>query len=75
MTRRRLFIPCCLLLVVAVHPVDVRAADAEGSQRTVEVGGVAPDFTMTGIDGKKIKLSDITGEGKHVVLMFSRAHW
>ena len=35
----------------------------------------APDFTMTGIDGKDVTLSQLTAEGKNVVLMFSRAHW
>ena len=39
------------------------------------VGVDAPDMTMTGIDGKEFKLSDVTGAGKNVALMFSRAHW
>ena len=41
----------------------------------VEVGKAAPDFTMTGVDGKDFKLSDVTSSGKNVALMFSRAHW
>lgn len=41
----------------------------------VEVGGKAPDFTSTGIDGKDFKLSDKMGKDKNIVLMFSRAHW
>ena len=41
----------------------------------LEIGKPAPDFTVTGIDGKEFKLSDITGSGKHVGLMFSRANW
>ena len=41
----------------------------------VEVGKKAPDFTVTGIDGKKFKLSDRLGKEKHIVLMFSRASW
>lgn len=40
-----------------------------------KVGKKAPDFTVTGIDGKQFKLSDKTGKDKHIVLMFSRAHW
>ena len=40
-----------------------------------EVGKLAPDFVMTGIDGKDFKLSDKTGKGKQIVLMFSRANW
>jgi hypothetical protein len=30
---------------------------------------------MTGIDGQSVKLSDVLAEGKHVVLLFDRAHW
>ncbi len=41
----------------------------------VQIGQPAPDFTMTGIDGKEFKLSDITNSGKNVALIFSRAHW
>ncbi len=41
----------------------------------VSVGSAAPDFTMTGIDGQSVKLSEVLAEGKHVVLLFDRAHW
>ncbi len=41
----------------------------------VAVGSPAPDFTMTGIDGEPFKLSDKLGKHKHLVLIFSRAHW
>ncbi|HAD62137.1 MAG TPA: hypothetical protein DCG12_23100 [Planctomycetaceae bacterium] len=42
----------------------------------IEVGRKAPDFEMTGIDGKKFKLSDKLKSGrKNVVLIFSRANW
>jgi len=42
----------------------------------VEVGKPAPDFSMTGIDGKMFKLSDKLKVGdRNVVLMFSRANW
>jgi hypothetical protein len=41
----------------------------------VQVGRAAPDFSVTGIDGKAFKLSDKTKAGKNVALMFSRAHW
>ncbi len=41
----------------------------------IKVGQAAPDFEVTGIDGKSFKLSDKTKAGKHVALMFSRAHW
>lgn len=42
----------------------------------VEVGKPAPDFTVTGIDGKTFKLSDkLKAADKNIVLMFNRAHW
>lgn len=47
---------------------------AQNAERA-EVGKLAPDFVMTGIDGKDFKLSDKTGKHKHIVLIFSRAHW
>lgn len=50
-------------------------AGADEKVATVTVGKTAPDITMTGIDGKELKLSDVTGRGKNVALMFSRAHW
>ncbi len=45
------------------------------SAQEVAVGKPAPDFSVTGIDGKTFKLSDKTKAGKNVALMFSRAHW
>lgn len=41
----------------------------------VQVGKPAPDFEVTGIDGKPIKLSGLTAKGKNVVVLFDRAHW
>ncbi|MGI9474754.1 MAG: hypothetical protein ACR2NZ_24700 [Rubripirellula sp.] len=49
------------------------AQDAKTAALTV--GTEAPDITLTGIDGKQFKLSDVTGSGKNVALMFDRAHW
>jgi len=37
---------------------------------TVPVGGAAPDFTLTGIDGREVTLSGL--RGKPVVLVFLR---
>lgn len=55
---------------------------ASGQDEVVKVevakvaeGDQAPDFTMTGIDGTDLKLSDLTAQGQNVVLMFDRAHW
>lgn len=48
---------------------------AEESVSKAAIGKPAPDITLTGIDGKEFQLSDVTHSGKHVALMFSRAHW
>ena len=66
---KRILMGCgCLLLLGAV-------CLADGAADEVAVGKPAPDFTVTGIDGKQFKLSDKTASGKNVALMFSRAHW
>lgn len=56
----------------AAQGQDSKNADAK--QTKVELNQTAPDFAMTGIDGKEFKLSDRLGK-KNVVLMFSRARW
>lgn len=38
------------------------------------VGGVAPDFVATGLDGEPVSLSEYLGE-QNVVVAFSRGHW
>ncbi len=48
---------------------------ADDAAEKVEIGKRAPDFKMTGIDGKEFKLSDKLGKENNVVLMFSRANW
>ena len=40
----------------------------------VKVGSPAPDFTLEGVDGKQIALSDYRGK-KSVLLVFYRGHW
>jgi len=64
MNRILLSLGCCLFLVSAAN-----------AKEPVKVGQSAPDITLTGIDGKQFKLSDVTGSGKNVALIFSRAHW
>ena len=58
----------CFVLLGAV-------CTADEAPVAVAVGKPAPDITVTGIDGKPFKLSEITSSGKNVALMFSRAHW
>ncbi len=43
---------------------------------TVTIGKPAPDFVVTGIDGKQFKLSEkLSRNEKNIVLLFSRGHW
>lgn len=62
-------------LYVALLVSSSIAASGQDAVPKVAVGGAAPDFTMTGIDGKSVQLSEVLAEGKHVVLLFDRAHW
>ena len=39
----------------------------------VRVGDRAPDFTLTGADGRSVSLSDY--RGRFVTLVFYRGHW
>jgi hypothetical protein len=45
--------------------------------RTVDLseGDSAPDMSLVGLDATRFRLSELTGRGKNVVLLFSRAHW
>jgi len=67
---RRLLTAACLLLL----PIGLSGKESD-AEKKVTIGKRAPDFTVTGIDGKTFKLSDKTKTGKNVALMFSRAHW
>lgn len=40
----------------------------------IKVGQSAPDFTLEGMNGERISLSDFRGK-KSVVLVFYRGHW
>lgn len=51
------------------------AQEAKSAEQSAQKGGAAPDFTVTGIDGKQFKLSDRLKRDKNIVLMFSRASW
>ncbi|RMF40226.1 MAG: hypothetical protein D6753_12115 [Planctomycetota bacterium] len=52
----------------------IGGVSARGAE-PLKVGDRAPDFSVTGIDGKQFSLSDKLKSGKHLVLIFSRAHW
>ena len=45
-----------------------------GVAGALEVGQKAPDFALNGIDGKPVKLSDLTAKGPVVVYTFIAAY-
>ena len=56
----------------SLGPKDGRDLPPSDLER-IQVGQVAPDFTLLDIDGNEVTFSDF--RGKKVVLVFSRGHW
>ena len=44
-----------------------------GGASALEVGATAPDFALNGVDGKPVKLSDLTAKGPVVIYTFIAA--
>ena len=44
-----------------------------GAANALEVGQKAPDFALNGVDGKPVKLSDLTAKGPVVIFTFIAA--
>lgn len=44
-----------------------------GPAGALEVGGKAPDFTLSGPGGKQVKLADLLGKGPVVIYTFIQA--
>jgi peroxiredoxin len=44
-----------------------------GPAGALEVGQKAPDFALNGVDGKPVKLSDLTAKGPFVIYTFIAA--
>jgi cytochrome oxidase Cu insertion factor (SCO1/SenC/PrrC family) len=44
-----------------------------GPASALEVGQKAPDFALNGVDGKPVKLSDLTAKGPVVIYTFIEA--
>lgn len=44
-----------------------------GAASALEVGQKAPDFVLNGVDGKPVKLSDLTPKGPTVIFTFIAA--
>ena len=59
-----------LRTVVAAALVSVALA---GRASALEVGQKAPDFALNGVDGKPVKLSDLTAKGPVVIYTFIAA--
>lgn len=67
-----------LLLIGSVTYAQLGPKDGAGLRPTdlerVKVGSQAPAFSLEGMDGKKVTLSDFRGD-KSVVLVFYRGQW
>ena len=63
-----------ILLLVALFAINSIAQKAGSRTTPVVVGAEAPDFTLTGHDGKVVKLSEARGKSP-VVLVFYRGYW
>jgi len=59
-----------LRTVVAAALVSVALT---GGVSALEVGQKAPDFALNGVDGKPVKLSDLTAKGPVVIYTFIAA--
>jgi peroxiredoxin Q/BCP len=60
-----------ITLALVLSALSVMALAAAAS--AVEVGQKAPDFALNGIDGKPVKLSDLTAKGPVVIYTFIAA--
>lgn len=58
---------------VVLGPVDGLDLPPTDLER-VQVGNLAPDFTLTSLAGPPVRLSSYRG-AKNVVLVFYRGHW
>jgi hypothetical protein len=56
---------------VAAVLISIALAGVAGA---LEVGQKAPDFALNGIDGKPVKLSDLTAKGPVVLYTFIAAY-
>ena len=59
----------CVLLRSVVVAALCSVALAGGAS-ALEVGAKAPDFALNGVDGKPVKLSDLTAKGPVVIYTF-----
>ncbi len=60
-------------VALALGPVDGHELTGTDLDR-VQVGALAPDFTLASLSGAPVTLSDYRG-AKDVILVFYRGHW
>ena len=60
-------------LIMGVLAAMLLAVAGAGAALALEVGQKAPDFTLTGPEGKPIKLSELTAKGPVVLYTFIAA--
>ena len=61
-------------MLIALFAINSIGQTAKSRTTPVAVGAEAPDFTLTGHDGKVVKLSEARGKSA-VVLVFYRGYW
>jgi len=61
------------LLLRSIAAAALVSAALVGAASALEVGQKAPDFELNGVDGKPVKLSDLTAKGPVVVYTFIAA--
>ena len=61
------------LLLRSVLAAVLMSVALASSASALEVGQKAPDFALNGIDGKPVKLSDLTAKGPVVLYTFIAA--
>ncbi|MGI8668863.1 MAG: redoxin domain-containing protein [Aridibacter sp.] len=60
------------IVLMLIANVGVFAQKATSKTESLQVGAIAPDFTLAGNDGKSVTLSKVE---KPTVLVFYRGYW
>jgi cytochrome oxidase Cu insertion factor (SCO1/SenC/PrrC family) len=61
------------LLLRSIAAAVLMSVALVGPAGALEVGQKAPDFALNGVDGKPVKLSDLTAKGPVVIYTFIAA--
>lgn len=71
----RLFLAVLLVMMATVMArADDEVADSPGAVRALEVGALVPDASALGCDGTRVRLSELLG-GKRTLVVFYRGSW